>query len=203
MNRFRNLLAAAALLAAQMPSPGQAQTEYLKVVPKEGEIPLGKVVYVDDGTCPRGEVKEITGGSRSKAIPRTTRCVARSAGSSAYDGRYAGLMTCDIVPGLTTRPLRVEFMMTVAGGKAAYEREVLRPDSRERLGVTERGAGAVSRDGELTLTGYAEGRTWSYAGSYRGLFDGKYLRLAGTQVWILPNNASHNRPCSIDVTRAE
>jgi hypothetical protein len=57
----------------------QAGPTMLKEVPKEGDIPYGKVVLVDDGTCPKGEVKEVTGGSRAKAIPRKTRCVKRLA----------------------------------------------------------------------------------------------------------------------------
>ena len=59
----------------------QASQPFLKEVPKEGELPRGKVVLVDDGTCPKREVKEITGGSRDKAIPRKTRCVKRPAKS--------------------------------------------------------------------------------------------------------------------------
>jgi hypothetical protein len=55
----------------------QAGPTVLKEVPKDGDIPYGKVVLVDDGTCPKGEVKEIRGGSRAKAIPRNTRCVKR------------------------------------------------------------------------------------------------------------------------------
>jgi hypothetical protein len=57
----------------------QAGPTVLKEVPKEGDIPYGKVILVDDGTCPKGEVKEVTGGSRAKAIPRKTRCVKRPA----------------------------------------------------------------------------------------------------------------------------
>ena len=48
-------------LAACLPSVCQAKVEYLKEEPPKGAIPLGKIVYVDDGTCPSGEVKEITG----------------------------------------------------------------------------------------------------------------------------------------------
>jgi hypothetical protein len=51
--------------------------EYLKQEPPSGTLPYGKVVYVDDGTCPSGEVKEITGGSQEKSIARKVRCVKR------------------------------------------------------------------------------------------------------------------------------
>lgn len=67
----------AAMLAAVVPALALAGPDILKEVPKEGEVPYGKVIYVDDGKCPRGEIKEITGGSREKSIPRKTRCVKR------------------------------------------------------------------------------------------------------------------------------
>jgi hypothetical protein len=71
------MMFAVALFGVFVPSLSQAKTEYLKEAPKDGEIPYGKVVYVDDGTCPKGEIKEVTGGSREKSIPRKSRCVKR------------------------------------------------------------------------------------------------------------------------------
>jgi hypothetical protein len=50
------------------------KADYLKEEPLRA-LPYRKVVYVDDGTCPKGEVKEITGGSEAKSIRRTVRCV--------------------------------------------------------------------------------------------------------------------------------
>jgi hypothetical protein len=58
---------------------GQASQSIPKDVPKEGEIPYGEVVLVDDGTCPKGQVKEITGGNREKSIPRKSRCIRQPA----------------------------------------------------------------------------------------------------------------------------
>ena len=63
---------------ALLPSVCQANVEYLKEEPPKGAIPYGKIVYVDDGTCPNGEVKEITGGSLQRSVPRKVRCVKRS-----------------------------------------------------------------------------------------------------------------------------
>jgi hypothetical protein len=63
-------------LAALLPSVCQAK-EYLKEEPPKGTIPYGQIVYVDDGTCPSGEIKEITGGSLRRSIPRKVRCVKR------------------------------------------------------------------------------------------------------------------------------
>ena len=65
------------LLAALSPAVCLSDDGYLKKMPEQGELPYGKVVYVDDGKCPKGEVKEVTGGSDVKAIPRKVRCVKR------------------------------------------------------------------------------------------------------------------------------
>jgi hypothetical protein len=81
MNGLRILVLVAAVFGAIATSTTRAAPPYLKEVPKDGEIPYGKIVYVDDGKCPRGEIKEITGGSQEKSIPRRTRCVKRPATS--------------------------------------------------------------------------------------------------------------------------
>ena len=79
MDQARTVLLAVSAFGMVLLLPGTARSEYLKEVPKDGEIPYGKVVYVDDKKCPKGEIKEITGGSEEKKIPRKTRCVKRPA----------------------------------------------------------------------------------------------------------------------------
>jgi len=69
-------------LAVLLPCAAWSAVEVLKVdvlkeEPPKNSLPRGKVVYVDDGTCPDGEIKEITGGSQEKGIPRKVRCVKR------------------------------------------------------------------------------------------------------------------------------
>ena len=124
-------------------------------------------------------------------------------GASEYDGRYAGFITCEVLPGQTVQPLRTEFSMTIANGQAEYRREVLQPTGTGRLGVTERGTGTVAPGGEVSLQGSAGAQTWSYEANYGGRVDGESLRLSGTQIWRLPNRAPHSRPCSIAVSRTE
>lgn len=78
--RVGQMLASSGFLAGLLSAAvAQAGQPVLKEVPREGEIQHNKVVLVDDGTCPKGEIKEITGGSREKSIPRKTRCVKRPA----------------------------------------------------------------------------------------------------------------------------
>lgn len=123
--------------------------------------------------------------------------------ASEYDGRYAGQITCDILPGQTVQPLKTEFSMKVSDGRAEYQREVLRPTGSGRLGVTEHGIGTVSPSGEVALTGSAAGQTWSYDATYQGRFDKAGLRLAGTQRWQLPNRPAHARSCTIGLSRSD
>jgi hypothetical protein len=125
-----------------------------------------------------------------------------TAGATDYDGKYTGAISCDEIPNVTGR-LRTGFLLTIADGKARYEREVLRADTSIPQGVTERGSGTVSADGDLALTGSAAGPGWSYQANYRGQVSGKSLRLAGEQQWRLRSGPSHTRPCTITLSRAE
>ncbi len=43
------------------------------------DVRLGQRVYVDDGTCPQGQVKEVTGSRLTPTgIERTRKCVPRN-----------------------------------------------------------------------------------------------------------------------------
>ena len=125
-----------------------------------------------------------------------------ASGLVSYDGRYVGVITCDVLPGQTAGALKTEFSMTVAEGQARYEREVLRASGNGRVGVTERGGGSVAADGDISVTGSAAGQTWSYEATYRGRFEGRNLRLSGSQLWHLPGRSALTRPCTIGVYRS-
>ncbi|HEY6257901.1 MAG TPA: DUF6719 family protein [Xanthobacteraceae bacterium] len=58
--------------AEQAPVAGALRQE-----PAAGSIRTGAKVLVDDGACPRGKIKEVTGGDMA-SIPRLHRCVARN-----------------------------------------------------------------------------------------------------------------------------
>jgi hypothetical protein len=77
MNGTVSVITAVLCFAASSLARGEQKIEYLKEEPPTGSLPHRKIVYVDDGTCPKGEVKEITGGSQAKSIPRKVRCVKR------------------------------------------------------------------------------------------------------------------------------
>jgi hypothetical protein len=51
----------------------------LKAEPGPGQIAAGARVLVDDGSCPKGQIKEVTGGTNygGGSKNRTIRCVRR------------------------------------------------------------------------------------------------------------------------------
>jgi hypothetical protein len=56
--------------------------QVLKKEPAMGQLQEGQVVLVDDGTCPAGRIKQVTGGNHVKAggrkyIERQRKCVPR------------------------------------------------------------------------------------------------------------------------------
>jgi len=61
---------------------GPAGAEPLRREPPMGALKEGQRVLVDDGSCPRGQIKEVIGGNHVKAggyknIERQRRCIAR------------------------------------------------------------------------------------------------------------------------------
>jgi len=77
MRTVQHLTMACLCLGLLAPGVGLSENVYLKEMPKAGDVPHRKIVYVDDGQCPKGEVKEVTGGSKEKNVPRKVRCVKR------------------------------------------------------------------------------------------------------------------------------
>jgi hypothetical protein len=60
-------------------SAASAQAIY-KQEPAPGEIRAGHKVLVDDGRCPKGQIKEVTGGTRVHGQPgvqRVRTCIPR------------------------------------------------------------------------------------------------------------------------------
>lgn len=67
--------------------PAMAAPEILKREPPAGSLPAGVTVLVDDGKCPRGQIKEVTGGGNmggsswrsggTQGASRYRRCIPR------------------------------------------------------------------------------------------------------------------------------
>jgi hypothetical protein len=65
--------------ATALPCIAQA---VLKQEPPMGQLQEGQTVLVDDGSCPKGQIKEVIGGNHvkvggTKHIERTHRCIPR------------------------------------------------------------------------------------------------------------------------------
>ena len=76
MRRALLLFTALASLTAAVPAAAQMQ-----IFPREQDIPevrLGQRVQVDDGSCPTGQIKEISGTTLTTAgVTRVAKCVPR------------------------------------------------------------------------------------------------------------------------------
>jgi hypothetical protein len=69
----------AAKLAAASPleqfMARNTQYRFLPRDPPGGTLPYMEIVFVTDDSCPRGEIKELTGGNNQLGIARKSRCV--------------------------------------------------------------------------------------------------------------------------------
>ena len=54
-----------------------AHAQILKKEPGPGTLPAGAVALVDDGTCPRGQIKQVTGGNDNRGVPRQKKCIPK------------------------------------------------------------------------------------------------------------------------------
>ncbi len=61
-----------------------ASAQILRHEPPKGRLPAGQAVLVDDGSCPKGQIKEVKAGSNRslktgeqlRGSMRTYRCIA-------------------------------------------------------------------------------------------------------------------------------
>ena len=80
---IRHLFCFTFMLAMALGGVAQpAFAQILKAEPAMGKLREGQVVLVDDGTCPKGQIKEVTGGNHvkvggTKQIERSRRCIPR------------------------------------------------------------------------------------------------------------------------------
>lgn len=67
--------------APSAPVPPTSGASSLPVIvqsePPSGSLARGQVILVDDGTCPAGQIKEVTAGSGNQRVQRTRRCIPR------------------------------------------------------------------------------------------------------------------------------
>jgi hypothetical protein len=65
------LLSASSLsVALDAPSADTLQEE-----PPAGTLSAGQTVLVDDGSCPAGQIKQVTGGNNAEGQPRRKKCI--------------------------------------------------------------------------------------------------------------------------------
>lgn len=79
--RSHGVAGAIALTAFVLASSAVAQTPLLQEPPM-GALKPGQIVLVDDGKCPKGQVRQVVGGDHveaggTKRVRRTSTCVGR------------------------------------------------------------------------------------------------------------------------------
>jgi hypothetical protein len=82
MPNHKPLLVSLAFTAALSAIASPALAEVLKREPPMGQLREGQTVLVDDGSCPAGQIKKVTGGNHvsvggTKRILRTHKCIPR------------------------------------------------------------------------------------------------------------------------------
>ena len=82
--RMRYCTAALAIVAAAACAGSGSAQEIYKREPPAGALRYGQIIYVDDGKCPKGQVKQVMGGYISSKrnfgtinTSRERKCVAR------------------------------------------------------------------------------------------------------------------------------
>lgn len=78
--RTHIIMALSAVAISGLSHSASAQT--LKKEPAMGALRQGQRVLVDDGSCPKGQIKEVIGGNHTSVggnsqIHRTRRCIPR------------------------------------------------------------------------------------------------------------------------------
>ena len=68
-----------AVLACLLAAGSSSNAQVVKQEPFEGKMVPGAVVLVDDGSCGKGKIKEVTGGEigAMDPRPRTRKCIAK------------------------------------------------------------------------------------------------------------------------------
>ena len=80
---FIKTMRALTCVIALMLLSNAAQAQIFKSEPPPGKIAIEERIYVDDGTCPAGQIKEVIGGNPRLGTSRTRKCVVRDASQDA------------------------------------------------------------------------------------------------------------------------
>ena len=70
---------ASAALATLLAASSGSDAQVVKQEPFEGKMVPGAVILVDDGTCGKGKIKQVTGGEigAMDPRPRTRKCIPK------------------------------------------------------------------------------------------------------------------------------
>ena len=126
---------------------------------------------------------------------------AQPARAPDADATWRARLICDPLPPISATRRHANFLLTVAGGVARYERVLL--DTEGAASFVERGQGRVDPDGSLTLEGSGTGRGVRVPTRYSGRLQADGLGdLRGRQEWG-PDSpvGQRTRPCHMRLWR--
>ena len=133
-------------LAVPLVATAFQKDEFLKEEPPRGTL-SGEIVYVDDGTCPNGEVRELTSGIRGLAN-RKSRCVDRQKLTSNLERLPGKKWSGVVAKGHEGRSCpEISFYIIIHEGKIIGEATTYHRWGTVRWGVN----GSVSPQGEIEM----------------------------------------------------
>jgi clan AA aspartic protease (TIGR02281 family) len=108
-----------ALIPLVATQAGAILAETLKREPPESTLHPGQSVLVDDGSCPAGQIKQVSGGNRSAGQPRERKCIEQTGSTNreAAIERYATGANSETVAAAMRR-LSISLPTSVAGIEA-------------------------------------------------------------------------------------
>lgn len=91
---------------------------------------------------------------------------AAPASAQDFSGTWTGRISCEAAGNLSA--INQPITLTVAGGKARYERPLRSPSDASRIIATEIAEGPVGPDGTVRMTGTVSGQGWRQDSNWSG-----------------------------------
>ena len=132
------------------------------------------------------------------AVAGTAMLAAGPVLAQSMDGTWQGRIRCEASG--TLGPLNAAIKVTIAGARASYERNIVNPSDTSKVLGTDTGSGAVTPDGQVRMSGGANGGTWRQSTEISGKLTGRNSTLgANITNYSRANNAGIERRCTITI----
>jgi DNA-binding winged helix-turn-helix (wHTH) protein len=199
---------------------GDERRQVIKTIPRRGyllDTPVeshgAEKSNVADAPQPGARGEHVTSGTTGRwlvgwtLVPATATALVAMAvvigvkKPQDIQGSWRGFLNCEKLPFTQGPFVGAPFELTVSGNSAVYARKVYSPDTKAAVD-TERGAGTVTEDGTLNITGHfvPESAKYSYDASYTGRLADSAATLGGTHQFQI-NGEQYARNCTVELER--